>query len=111
MQHMSNQVDKEALSEAVKKILEVETVIESDKGSYMSKCATNREKIKEIKQDARDNGVPTKELNAVLKRKKLMDQVKAVVSNMDDDEAELVDQMELALGWADNDNEDQPEAA
>ncbi|SFK99698.1 hypothetical protein SAMN04488518_113138 [Pseudovibrio ascidiaceicola] len=108
---MSNQVDKEALSEAVKKILEVETVIESDKGSYMSKCATNREKIKEIKQDARDSGVPTKELNAVLKRKKLMDQVKAVVSNMDDDEAELVDQMELALGWADNDNEDQPEAA
>lgn len=108
---MSNQVDKEALSTAVKEILEVESAIESDKGSYMAKCATNREKIKEIKQGARDNGVPTKELNAVLKRKKLMDQVEAVVSNMDEDEAELVDQMELALGWAANDNEDQPEAA
>ncbi len=108
---MSNQVDEVALSEAVKQILDVEGTMESDKGSYMSKCATNREKIKEIKQDARDKGVPTKELNAVLKRKKLMDQVEAVVSNMDEDEAELVDQMELALGWASNDNDDQPEAA
>ncbi len=108
---MSNQVDKEALFEAVKKIQTVETAMESDKGSYMAKCKDHREAIKEIKQDARDNGVPTKELNAVLKRKKLMDQVEAVVSDMDEDEAELVDQMEFTLGWAANDNEDKPEAA
>ncbi len=108
---MSNQVDKEALSEAIKKIQSIERAMESDKGAYMAKCEDNRETIKEIKQAARDKGVPTKELNAVLKRKKLMDQVEAVVSNMDEDEAELVDQMELSLGWAANDNEDQPEAA
>lgn len=108
---MSNQVNHEALHEAVKKVHEVKAIIASIKGSNMAKCAMENVKIKDIKQAARDNGVPTKELNAVLKRKELMDKVDAVVSNLDEDEVELIDQMELALGYVANDNAELPEAA
>ncbi|WP_068318954.1 hypothetical protein [Polycladidibacter hongkongensis] len=113
--HIGNGVDQGKLKSAVDRILEVQGQIDSEKAKYMKLCKDLKEDIKDIKQQAKDAGIPPKQLNGILKRHELYGKYDAIRTDMDEDDAELLDQMELSLGWAvepvANDNTEAPEAA
>jgi uncharacterized protein (UPF0335 family) len=72
--------------------------IESARGTYMAKAKELREDIKEVKVEAKDNGVLTKALKAVLKERELQRKIAALGANLDIDEGAQFSQLSEALG-------------
>lgn len=71
---------------------------ESAKGSYMAKCKERREDIKQIYIEAKDAGIATRALKAVVKRRALVKKIDALDAGLDIDEASQFRHLADALG-------------
>lgn len=65
--HASNQYDKTVLNSLLKKIDGFHADLESERGSYMSRCRNIRESIQGVYDEAKAAGIPGKELRCWIK--------------------------------------------
>jgi hypothetical protein len=72
--------------------------LDSERGSYMSRCKGIREQIKELKQAAENAGVPRRGLNHLLKRRTLAGKLKAHEDDAEPEVVETADMIDDALG-------------
>jgi hypothetical protein len=68
--HASNDFDPTIVNALLGKIDGFEVDLMSERGSYMSKCRNIRENIKGVYDDAKTQGIPTKELKTLVKIRK-----------------------------------------
>ena len=66
----SNQYDPEVVNNLLGKIDGFDSDLDSEKGSYMSRCRNIRESIKAVYDEAKAHGVPQKELRTLVKIRK-----------------------------------------
>jgi hypothetical protein len=64
----------------------------------MARCRPVRESIAGCYDAAKQAGIPTKELRAVIKERKFLKQIEANRSRLEDDQQETLDQIKHALG-------------
>lgn len=63
----TNQYDRTILNSLLKKIDGFHTDLESERGSYMSRCRNIRESIQGVLEEAKAAGIPQKELRTWIK--------------------------------------------
>lgn len=95
---LTNGIDTDAAAGIIKSIEGCEAEILSERGTYMARAKAIRGDIKEIYQDARDNGIPTKALKAIVKARVFERKRKALADGLDENEATAFEQLEEALG-------------
>lgn len=72
--------------------------IESARGTYMAEAKSLREDIKEIKGEAKENGVLVKSLNAIIEERRLQRKIAALSATLDIDEAAQFSRLSEAIG-------------
>lgn len=72
--------------------------IASYTGEHMKRCKDVRELVTRVYDTAKDAGIPKKELKRVINLRKLDRQKQALLDDLEGDEAETVEQIQLALG-------------
>lgn len=93
-----NGYDPEMTREFVDSIEETQASIDEIMQKAKDKCAPLREDIAGIKKDAADKGLPRLELNAVLRKRRLLRKAEEVRALLSDEQADNLDQLEQALG-------------
>lgn len=94
----TNGIEPDKTRSYVGRIENVEGEIESLKGEFMSKVKAKREDIKQILEDAKNEGIPKKSLKAVIAVRKLERKIEKAADGLDIDEAAGYEQMMEALG-------------
>jgi uncharacterized protein (UPF0335 family) len=95
--HGANSIDAKARP-FVERVERISTEMESDKGAYMAKCKANRERIKEVMTEAKDQGIPVKPLKGVIKYRSLERKQGKIAAGLDMDEQAIYSQLVDALG-------------
>lgn len=72
--------------------------IASERGSYMAACKSLRDDIGEILDEAKEKGVPRRELKAAIKARELTHKIEALREDFSDESRETYDQIRIALG-------------
>lgn len=85
----------------LKRIENLHKDLDSERGSYMSKCKSIREDIKSVLDDAVDKGVPRKALKGLVKYRELERKQKAIGDGLDTDEQSNFESLVAALGQLD----------
>lgn len=93
-----NGIDVDKAKAFVGRIENVESEIDSERGSYMAKAKSLREDIKEIIGEAKDAGIPKKALKAMVADRRLERKKRKLGDGLDIDEAAAFEQMKEALG-------------
>lgn len=93
-----NGFDKKAVMGVITDIEGIEAEIRKVKASNAAECKALLDDIKEIKKDAKDNGLPKKLLNAILKKRANEREADDLVKEFDPEEQDLFEQLQLALG-------------
>ncbi len=93
-----NGMDPEKLQAFVEAIDEHEAKKASAQGEYMQICKVQTEAINDILNDAKEAGIPKKELRRVLKVRKLEKKAAQERNDLDIVERETFDQIRFALG-------------
>jgi len=89
--------DKKLTRLFVKDIEKVLDEMDSQKGEYMAQCKSQRERIAEIKDRAKDAGIPKKVMNEHIKRRLLEQKLEACGEFDDVEDTTQYKQMWLAL--------------
>lgn len=95
---MANTIDP---TTAKRFVSEIESCLEellSERGTYMSRCKGIRERIKDWKDAANEAGIPRKALNIELKRRDLESKIEGLTKDLEEDDADVVEQLRDALG-------------
>ena len=96
---LSNRFDADKLIAQVVSIEATQAEIEAIMNRAREQCAPLRDDIKQLKADAREiDGIPSKELNAVLRKRKILRQADAIREKLEEDQQDIFDDMEHALG-------------
>jgi hypothetical protein len=93
-----NQPKASHIKEAVRTIESLKDDRASEHGRYMARCAKINASIAGAKDQAKDRGIPRKELNALLKKRDLLRKVAAVRADLEADERGTLDMLESQLG-------------
>lgn len=94
-----NGYDKDVTRQYVGRIDGLKSLIASYTGEHMQRCRKVRDDINGVFEEAKDAGLPKRELKAVIKARELEAKAKAARENLDDmDRIETFDQIRLALG-------------
>lgn len=88
----------EAAERWVKEIERHHETLASYQGEYMARCRTVRESISGCYDAAKEAGIPTKELRAVIKERQLHKKIEGLRENLDEEQVETFDQIKHALG-------------
>lgn len=99
-----NQVDAKKAIRFVGEIERLEKQIDSERGKFMKRCQEIRGSIDGVMDEAKDAGIPKKELKKVVQARKLEARADALREELEPDEIETYDQIRVALG----DYEDTP---
>lgn len=94
----SNGYDPEHTQAYVDRIEETQGEIDAIMQEAKDKCAPLREDIAEVKKEAHDAGLPRKELNAVVSKRRLLRKADEIRGTLSDEQADNFDQLEQALG-------------
>lgn len=95
----SNGFDSTIVQRFVKEIEKHKETLLSYQGSYMKQCREVRDMIKKSKELAKGEGIPTKQLNALLKERDLLRKLEGIREDFEDQEdLETYDQIKEALG-------------
>ena len=94
----TNGFDRDQLKSYISRVENIKDEIASETGSFMSSIKAMREDIKDILTEAKDKGIPVKALKAELKLRDLDREKTKVVSGLEQDDAETLDQIRAALG-------------
>lgn len=93
-----NGYDKVMTQEFVDHIEECQATIDEIMQAARDKCAPIREDINGIKKDAHEKGLPRRELNAVLSKRRALAKADAIREKLSDEQKDSFDQIEQALG-------------
>jgi len=93
-----NGYDPELTREFVDRCEEVQFQIDDIMAKAQNQCAPLREDVAEIKKDAHDKGLPRAELNAVLRKRRLLRKADGVRGSLSENQQDNFDQLEQALG-------------
>jgi uncharacterized protein (UPF0335 family) len=94
----SNGFKPEDLKSYINRVENVKRDIASKTGSFMKEIRDLRDDIKDILTEAKENGVPVKPLKAELKLRDLDREKEKIVENLEEDDAETLEQIRFALG-------------
>jgi hypothetical protein len=94
----SNEPDAEVTRRAVKEIEEHYIELLTERGSYMQRCRSIRDRIKGVYESAAESGVPRKELRGVIKQRALLRRADAVPEQFEPDQRELFELLKSQLG-------------
>jgi len=94
----SNGFDPDKLKGYVDHVENAETELASEKGKFMRECQGYRKAINDILGEAKDDGIPKKELKAVLKTRRVTRQLEAIRDGLEGESQETYDQIRHALG-------------
>ncbi len=86
------------IRDAVRGIEDCMADLKSESGSYMNRCRRIRERIASIYDIARDQGIPKKELRALIRKRDLERKVEACRADLEKDEQDTFDMIEDKLG-------------
>lgn len=86
------------LQDFLDRILEVHGEIDTIMGNAKQACAPHREDIKQIKKEANEAGFPAKELNTLIKMKRLESEIEHIADEFDPEQKERFEDMLHALG-------------
>lgn len=93
-----NGYDPELTREFVDRCEEVQGEIDGIMDAAKAKCAPLREDVAAIKKEANDKGLPRAELNAVLRKRRLLRKADGVRGSLSENQQDNFDQLEQALG-------------
>jgi vacuolar-type H+-ATPase subunit E/Vma4 len=93
-----NGYDKVMTQEFVDQIEENQATIDEIMQAARDKCAPIREDINAIKKDAHEKGLPRRELNAVLSKRRALAKADAIREKLSAEQQDNFDQIEQALG-------------
>lgn len=93
-----NGFEPETVKGFVARIERLHKDIASEKGSYAQAIGVIRGDIKEIFDEAKDAGIPKKELKAVIKTRALEARVAAARDDLEAEQQDTYDNIRLALG-------------
>ncbi|MDP2618591.1 MAG: DUF2312 domain-containing protein [Hyphomicrobiales bacterium] len=94
----TNGIDADMAKAFIERIENLEGQIDSERGSYMQKAKTIREDIKEVIIEAKDEGIPSKALKAMVKDRRYDRKKAELAAGLDIDEGAAFEQMKEALG-------------
>ena len=95
---IGNGFDATITTQFVKDIERLAAEIDVYKAEHMARCKRQRELINATYDRARDAGLPTKELKAVVKARALEARAKALRGQMEPDAQDTIDMIRHALG-------------
>jgi uncharacterized protein (UPF0335 family) len=95
---MSNGYNKDTVEEAVEAVEALHTELDVERGKYMVKAKAIRERINDAYTIAKQEGVPVKELKAVIKTRELERKAGEQRERLEPDEIERFDLIRDALG-------------
>lgn len=72
--------------------------LDSERGTYMSRCRTIRDEIKDRYDEAKADGIPKKELKKVIKARDLTRKMDELREDLEPDEQDNYDNLRHALG-------------
>lgn len=94
-----NRFDPKQVSGFVGRIENLMDQLDSEKGEFMRKARTIRDDVKIVLSEAKDQGIPKKELRAVIKARDLQDKLQSVREDLEDQESQdTYDELRFALG-------------
>jgi len=70
----------------------------SERGAYMQRCRVIREAITAVYDDAKEHGIPKKELRAVIRTRELERKIEQTRADLEADEQATFEQLQDALG-------------
>jgi uncharacterized protein (UPF0335 family) len=94
----TNGFEPEKIQNFVATIEESHEQLQSEKGQYMKRCQSIRDDIKLVYDEAKDAGVPKKELKAVIKTRAKQRELDALREDLEVDERDTYDMLRHALG-------------
>lgn len=95
----NNGYDPEKVRGYVERIEKIDGELESEKGSYMRTCQGLRGSQKDILEEAAEkDGIPRKELKAVLKARRLERKAEKVRAELESEQQDTYDLIRHALG-------------
>lgn len=93
-----NGFDRDVLQSLVGRIEGCLADLLSERGAYMNRCRGIREGITAVYDDAKDHGVPKKELKALIRTRELERKIEQTKADLEADEAATFEQLQDALG-------------
>lgn len=100
-----NSIDSKAFKEAVQKIEDIDEQILSERGKFMKKCQDFNALKDVVIDEAKNKGIPKKELKAVIKARDFERKADEIYSDLEPDEQDTFSAMRNILGdWADDDD-------
>jgi hypothetical protein len=93
-----NKIDEEKAQRFVDEIERCFVELLSERGTYMARCKPIHERIGDWKDRAKDDGIPKKALNTILKERDLIRKIEALNEDLEDDDADQVEMLRNALG-------------
>jgi uncharacterized protein (UPF0335 family) len=97
-----NQIDAKKLKDFVGKIDQLDEAQLSERGKFMERCRRIKEQKDVVFDEAKNAGIPSKELKRVIKARALERQADALFNELEPDEQENFEAMRVALGDWDN---------
>jgi uncharacterized protein (UPF0335 family) len=94
----TNGLDHELVKGFVGRVENVHRDLESLKGTYMSECKALREDIGTIYDEAKDKGIPKRELKANVKRRALQRKLDSIRDDFEGEQLDMFDLIASALG-------------
>ncbi|MBC6714740.1 DUF2312 domain-containing protein [Aurantimonas sp. DM33-3] len=96
--NLKNRADQGEMRDIVERIEKLNGEKESERGTYMQRCAKINERIDQVLEEAKDKGLPKKVVKAVLKARDLERRADAQFDALEADDAELFHDIREALG-------------
>lgn len=93
-----NGYDAEKVKGFVSEIEEAQDEIDKIMDAAKDDCVEYRDQIADIKKAAHDAGLPRRELNMAIAKRRAMRRIDAMRSKLDDEQKDNFDQLEKALG-------------
>jgi Arc/MetJ-type ribon-helix-helix transcriptional regulator len=94
----TNGFDREKLQDIVGRIEQCFADLLSERGAYMNRCRGIREGITAAYDDAKAQGIPKKELRALVKTRELERKIAAQFAELEADEQQNYQMIQEALG-------------
>jgi uncharacterized protein (UPF0335 family) len=90
--------DPQIVGGYVRRIERLVEEIASERGKYMADCKAIRDEIGDVLDEAKERGVPRRELKAAIKARDLARKIDALRDNFEAEQRETYDQIRTALG-------------
>ena len=93
----TNEITEESTRPFVEKIDSFEAELLSEKGSYMARCRSLKDAIKEVYEEASSSGIRRPSLKAAMKRAGLVRKINTIDLTLEADAKEVYDQLNTVI--------------